>query len=324
MRALVLDDGGVSLSTDRRSPSPSETETLVRVLCAGICETDLQLLRGYMEFRGVLGHEFVGIAESGPYAGQRVVGEINCSCWRCETCLGGRPTHCPNRTTIGIAGHDGAFADEVAVPQRNLHLVPDSVATEEAVFTEPLAAAFQIPAQVALRSTDRIVVLGDGRLGNLCAQVLAGFSDHVMCVGKHARKLDVLRSLGIATALLGRIEERMADVVVDCTGSETGLPLALRLVRPRGTIVLKTTVAGVQTLACAPIVIDEVSIVGSRCGPFDRALTALAGGRVSVRPLISERFDLSHGLDALAAAGAGNALKVLLDVQEPTHSPPAS
>jgi threonine dehydrogenase-like Zn-dependent dehydrogenase len=323
MRAIVLDEGRISLSTDRQPPTASNDETLVRVLCAGICETDLQLVHGYMGFRGILGHEFVGVAESGPYAGQRVVGEINCSCWRCETCLGGRPTHCPNRTTIGIAGHDGAFADVVAVPQRNLHLVPDSVATDEAVFTEPLAAAFQIPAQVALRPTDRIVVLGDGRLGNLCAQVLAGVSDRVTCVGKHPEKLRILRSFGIATALLGGIEERAADVVVECTGSPTGLPLALRLVRPRGTIVLKTTVAGVQTLAWAAVVIDEISIVGSRCGPFDHALAALASGRVSVRPLISQRFELSRGLEALAAAAGGGTLKVLLDVQEPTHPLPA-
>ena len=315
MRAIVLEGDRASLVTNRPTPTPAPGETLVRVLRAGVCETDLQLVRGYMGFHGVLGHEFVGIAENGPFAGRRVVGEINCSCWTCDTCRAGRPTHCPNRTVIGILNHDGAFADFIAVPQRNLHLVPDSMATDAAVFTEPVAAAFQIPAQLTFNRTDRIVILGDGRLGNLCAQVLSRLSDRVLVVGKHVEKLALLESLGIATALLaGTPLERMADVVVDCTGSETGLPTALALVRPRGTIVLKTTVAGDQTLAWAPIVIDEVTIVGSRCGPFDRALSALAEGQVTVGPLISDRFDLSRGVDALDAAKNRPVLKVLLDI----------
>ena len=274
MRAIVLDGSHVSLRTDNPQPGLVNGEVMVRVLRAGICETDLQLIRGYMGFRGVLGHEFVGVAEDGPYAGRRVVGEINCSCWQCETCLAGRPTHCPNRTTIGIDNHDGAFADFIAVPQRNLHVVPDSVPTDAAVFTEPLAAAFQIPAQLSVNRTDRVVVLGDGRLGNLCAQVLAGISDRVLVIGKHPEKLALLEALGIETALLGQPDLHLADLVVDCTGSETGLPTALQLVRPRGTIVLKTTVAGSQQMPWAPVVIDEVTIVGSRCGPFDRALAA--------------------------------------------------
>ena len=303
MRAIVLDGTDLSLQTDRPQPIPANGEVVVQVLRAGICETDLQLIRGYMGFRGVLGHEFVGVAGDGAYAGRRVVGEINCSCWQCETCLAGRPTHCPNRTTIGIANHDGAFADFIAVPQRNLHLVPDSVPTDAAVFTEPLAAAFQIPAQLSLNRTDRVVVLGDGRLGNLCAQVLAGICDPVLVVGKHPEKLALIEALGIETALAGELPaDRMADIVVDCTGSETGLATALQLVRPRGTIVLKTTVAGTQQMPWAPIVIDEVTIVGSRCGPFDRALAALEAGRISVLPLISKRFDLSRGVDALDAA----------------------
>jgi threonine dehydrogenase-like Zn-dependent dehydrogenase len=315
MRAIVLEGDRVVYRADRSDPTPASGETLVRVLRAGVCETDLQLIRGYMGFRGILGHEFVGIAEDGPFAGRRVVGEINCSCWQCETCRAGRATHCPNRTTIGIFKHDGAFADFIAVPQRNLHVVPDSISTDAAVFTEPVAAAFQIPAQISLVRNDRIVVLGDGRLGNLCTQVLAGASDNVTVVGKHPEKLALLKPLGIRTVLLGDLpEERIADVVVDCTGSDTGLPLALTLVRPRGTIVLKTTVAGTQQTAWAPVVIDEVTIVGSRCGPFDRALSALADGQVSVRPLISQRFDLSQGIEALDVAKSTGVLKVLLDV----------
>jgi threonine dehydrogenase-like Zn-dependent dehydrogenase len=314
MRAIVLNDH-VEVLHDRPSPTPADGEVLVRVVRAGVCETDLQLIKGYMGFRGVLGHEFVGIAESGPTAGRRVVGEINCACWKCETCRKGLNTHCPNRTVLGILNHDGAFADLIAVPQRNLHVVPDLLSDDIAVFTEPVAAAFQIPAQLTVRPDDRVIVLGDGRLGNLCAQVLARLSNRVLVVGKHEEKLALLRAKGIGCARVSDdLEERSADIVVDCTGSESGLPTALRLVRPRGTIVLKTTVAGVQTIAWAPFVIDEVTLVGSRCGPFDRALTALEKGEVDVQPLITDRFPLSRGIDALTRAQTKPVLKVLLDV----------
>lgn len=313
MRALVLGDDGVTLQSDRPDPVPADGEVLVRVLRAGICETDLQLIRGYKGFRGVLGHEFVGVALGGPLQGQRVVGEINCSCWRCATCRAGRAGHCPHRTVIGILGHDGAFADLVAVPERNLHAVPDAVDTDRAVFTEPLAAAWQIPAQVTVHRSDRVVVLGDGRLGNLCAQVLAGLSDHVVAVGRHASKLSLLQARGIRTALLGEHDEAAgADVVVDCTGAASGVETALAMVRPRGTIVLKTTIAGTQELSLAPVVVDEVTIVGSRCGPFDRALDALARGEVDVASLVSDRFALSDGVRALARAGEPGVLKVVL------------
>jgi threonine dehydrogenase-like Zn-dependent dehydrogenase len=314
MRAVVLDES-VRLATDHPEPAPGAGEVLVRVVCAGVCETDLQLVKGYMGFKGVLGHEFVGVAESGPYQGHRVVGEINCACHRCATCRAGLPTHCPNRTVLGILNHDGVFADMIAVPQRNLHLVPDALPTDVAVFTEPLAAAYQIPAQLAVGRNDRVVVLGDGRLGNLCAQVLAHLSNRVTVVGKHTSKLALVSARGIATELLADLQgERFADIVVDCTGSATGLPTALRLVRPRGTIVLKTTVAGSQELAWAPFVIDEVTLVGSRCGPFDRALRGLVAGEVDVRPLLHDRFDLSRGVEAIARAQQPGVLKVLLDV----------
>ena len=315
MRALVLDEGVVSLETNRADPVPADGEVLVRVLQAGICETDLQLIQGYKSFRGILGHEFVGVALDGAYKGQRVVGEINCSCWNCETCLAGRPGHCPRRTVIGILDHDGVFADRVAVPERNLHRVPDVVMTDAAVFTEPLAAAFQIPSQIAVGSDDRVVVLGDGRLGNLCAQVLSSLSAHVLVIGRHPEKLAVLENLGIDGCLLAdRPTSRTADIVVDCTGSESGLTTALDLVRPRGTIILKTTIAGTQTLALAPVVVDEIALIGSRCGPFDRALDALAQGLVDVRPLIRDRFDLADGVRALARAAEPGVLKVLLSV----------
>ena len=312
MRALLLKDQ-VSFRTDYPEPSVSGNNVLVRVLAAGVCETDLQLVRGYMGYTGVLGHEFVGVAENGPYVGRRVVGEINCSCGTCSLCLRDLPTHCENRTVIGILRHDGAFADYLVVPQRNLHLVPDSLSNEVAVFTEPVAAAYQILVQVPVRATDRVIVLGDGRLGNLCAQVLAASTQHLLVVGKHPGKLALLAARGIRTALLSAVPvERAADIVVDCTGSETGLPTAMNLVRPRGTIVLKTTVAGTQTLAWAPFVIDEITMVGSRCGPFDRALAALARGEVDVTPLIQERLPLERGVEALELAK--QRLKVLLQV----------
>jgi threonine dehydrogenase-like Zn-dependent dehydrogenase len=314
VHAIVLADT-VRMETDRPVPVPADGEVLVRVTRAGVCETDLQLIKGYMGFRGVLGHEFVGVAESGSYAGRRVVGEINCACWDCETCRSGFPTHCPNRTVLGILNHDGAFADLIAVPQRNLHLVPDSIPDDVAVFAEPVAAAFQIPAQLTIRPEDRIIVLGDGRLGNLCAQVLASLSDHVLVVGKHPEKLALLEAMGITTAMLSAdLPPRAWDIVVDCTGSESGLPTALKLVRPRGTIVLKTTVAGAQTLAWAPFVIDEVTLVGSRCGPFDTALDALERGLIDVEPLIADRFNLSNGLMALERAQQKGVLKVLLEM----------
>jgi threonine dehydrogenase-like Zn-dependent dehydrogenase len=315
VRAILLGAHGAGVRLDYPEPLPGAGEVLVRVLRAGICETDLQLIRGYKGFSGVLGHEFVGVALEGRFKDQRVAGEINCSCWTCPTCRAGRPNHCPTRTVLGILNHDGAFADLVAVPERNLHLVPDAVDDDTAVFTEPLAAAFQIPAQVPIARSDRIVVLGDGRLGNLCAQVLARVSDQVTAVGKHAPKLALLERLGIATRLLeGADTLPPADIVIECTGSPSGLTTALGLVRPRGTIVLKTTVAGEQTLALAPVVVDEVTIVGSRCGPFDRALEALAAREVDVRPLIADRFDLADGIEALARAGQPGVLKVLLDV----------
>jgi threonine dehydrogenase-like Zn-dependent dehydrogenase len=318
MHALVLGDDGVRLETARAELVAPPGEVLVRVLRAGICETDLQLIQGYHGFRGVPGHEFVGVAVGGRFDGQRVVGEINCSCHACETCLAGRPGHCPRRTVIGIVNRDGAFAEVVSVPERNLHAVPDVVDSDAAVFTEPLAAAFQIPAQLPIVSADRVVVLGDGRLGNLCAQVLSSLTDHLLVIGKHPEKLARLERLGIDGCLLDdRPRDRRADVVVDCTGAAGGLATALELVRPRGTVVLKTTVAGTQTLALAPIVVDEVTIVGSRCGPFDRALDALAHGLIDVESLVSERYALGEGVHALQRAAAPGVLKVLLDPVPP-------
>ena len=317
MRALVLHCGSVSLKTDYPVPEPGSNESLIRVLRAGICETDLQLIQGYMQFQGVLGHEFVGIAQDGPYKGERVVGEINCSCHQCETCRSGLPNHCPRRTVLGILNHDGAFADYIAVPRRNLHRVPAEISNEHAVLTEPLAAAFQIPVQLDLQPSARILVLGAGRLVNLCAQVTKSYGCQVMVIGKHPSKLALLEQLGIEVQLLSQVEPfRDFDVVIACTGSASGLPVALRFVRPRGTIVLKTTLALEQTMSFAPFVIDEIRLVGSRCGPFERALQALKSRHVDVAPLISETYPLSNARLALERARTSDSLKILLDAEE--------
>ncbi len=315
MRALCLDEKGLRLEPNRPEPLCADDENVVRVLCAGVCETDLQLMQGYMGFSGILGHEFVGIAESGPLAGQRVVGEINCACRKCEYCRAGLATHCPTRSVLGILHHDGAFAERIAVPQRNLHVVPDVISDDEAVFVEPLAAAFQIPAQLSLNAGQRVVVLGDGRLGQLCALVLHWIGCKVVVVGKHEAKLALLGERGITTMQLDEVEStRDAEAVVDCTGSISGLPTALRLVRPRGTIVMKTTVASEQTLPLSALVIDEITLVGSRCGPFKQAIAALEQRAIDVRPLISARFPLEQGVEAMQAATERGMLKVLLDV----------
>lgn len=313
MRAVILGEDGLGLA-DIPLPQPLPGEVLVKVTKAGICETDLQLVRGYMGFRGVLGHEFVGVAQAGAFQGQRVVGEINCACGECEYCRKGLPTHCPHRSVLGILNHDGAFAEYVAVPERNLHRVPDNVSDEQAVFTEPLAAAYQIPAQVPLNSSQRVIVLGDGRLGNLCAQVIASAGCRLTVVGKHDRKLALIARLGIETAKIAECNDRReADIVVDCTGSATGFETALRLLKPRGTLVLKTTVAGSQTLSLAPLVIDEINIVGSRCGPFVPALEALEHKRIQVEPLIDATYSLAESLKAFERATTQPTMKLLLE-----------
>lgn len=290
-------------------------EVYVDVEIAGICETDLQLCRGYMGFRGVLGHEFVGVARTGRYAGRRVAGEINCSCGKCSVCLAGLRNHCPHRTVIGILNHDGAFADTVIVPEENLHVIPDSLESTRAVFVEPVAAACRISEQMTVAGR-RIVVLGDGRLGNLCAQVLRHQGASVSVVGKHEFKLQLLRELGFTTHTLHEVPaDRSADIVVDCTGSPTGLETAVRLVRSCGTIVLKTTVADHQQMHMAPLVIEEISVVGSRCGPFQPALEMLASGAVRTDLLLSARYPLSAASEAFERAIRKDTLKVLLDVR---------
>lgn len=312
MRAVLFDER-LRFSDQETLRAARPDEIIVDVVKAGICETDLQLCRGYMGFKGILGHEFVGIARSGKFAGQRVVGEINCSCHVCELCRKGLANHCPTRTVVGILAHDGAFADQVLIPEVNLHAVPESLSDDDAVLVEPVAAACRIPQQIELRGNERVTILGDGRLGNLCAQVLKYHGCQVTVVGKHDYKLNILRALGIDTILLENVRpDRSSDIVVDCTGSPSGLPLALQLVRPCGTIVQKTTVAAETTLHMAPIVIDEIRLLGSRCGPFDEALRLLAAGVVQVKPLLSAEYPIADALKAFEHAVRKDALKVLL------------
>ena len=332
MRALLYRNNTLTLEKHYPEPSLESGEALIRVLQAGICNTDLEIIRGYMAFEGVPGHEFVGIVDAvheGSGAtpltsliGRRVVGEINAACHRsnCFYCQRDMPTHCPNRTTLGIVGRDGAFAEYLTLPTRNLHMVPDTVSDEEAVFVEPLAANFEMFEQMHMRPTDSVIVLGDGKMGQLAAQVLALASCDVLMIGKHPEKLALVEQRGIATRLLDDATQlvkkagKRADLVVECSGAAQGLELALQLARPRGSVILKSTVADQSTLHLAPIVIDEIRLQGSRCGPFAPALRALSQHTVDVRPLISARYSLDDALNAFERAGEKGVLKVLIQV----------
>jgi alcohol dehydrogenase len=314
MRALVY-DGQLALRSDYAEPSPASGEALLRVKLAGICNTDLEITRGYMGFEGVLGHEFVGVVErcdDPMLVGQRVVGEINCYCGVCPTCLAGNPTHCPNRTTLGIDRRDGCMADYCMLPVRNLHVVPDRVSDEQAVFAEPLAAALEIVEQVHIRPTDRVVVLGDGKLGLLVAQVLRLTGCDLLAVGRHEDKLAILVRQGIVTCLAADCPERQADIVVDCTGQPEGFVTARAMVRPRGTFVLKSTFHGQNEVNLTSVVVDEVTIVGSRCGPFAPALRLLEQSLVDVESLIASIHPLADAVAAFGQARTKGTLKVLV------------
>lgn len=296
----------------------AEGDTLIRVRQAGICATDLEIVKGYMGFRGVLGHEFVGDVVSSPeksLVGQRVAGEINIVCGRCDLCLSGLSSHCRNRSVLGILNHDGVFAELVRLPAANLHVVPKGVDDDQAVFIEPLAAACQVLKQIKLDGRKWVTVLGDGRLGLLVAQVLRNAGCPVRVIGKHPDKLALCEKWSIRSRPLDEIIPRHdQDVVVDCTGSAAGLEMAVQMVRPRGTVVLKSTAAAGRPLNLAPVVVDEISIVGSRCGPFREAIAALAAKQVDVASLIYRRMKLEQGVEAMEMAGRPGVLKILLNV----------
>jgi threonine dehydrogenase-like Zn-dependent dehydrogenase len=317
MLALWLEDRLLRLRDDLPLPGAPRGEALVRVRLAGVCNTDLELVRGYYPYSGVPGHEFVGTVESAPafpeWNGRRVVGEINAACGECRTCRAARPTHCERRTVLGIAGRDGAFATHLRLPVANLHAVPDGVADEVAVFTEPTAAALEIQQQLEVRPGERVVVVGAGKLGQLVAQSLVQTGCELLALARSPRSAALLRARGIRVAAVEAVEARSADLVVECTGNPEGLELARRLTRPRGTIVLKSTYHGRVSLDVAPFVVDEITLVGSRCGPFAPALDALARGRIDPRPLVDARYPLRDALAAFEHAARPGTLKVLVE-----------
>jgi threonine dehydrogenase-like Zn-dependent dehydrogenase len=313
MRALVF-DRKLEFRTDYHNPVASPGESIVRVSTAGICGTDLEIARGYMQYRGVPGHEFCGrVVESQNPAvrGKRVVGEINGGCGRCAACLNGVARHCPNRTVLGILGRDGAFAEFLSLPDVNLIPIPDSITDDVAVFVEPLAAAYEIFDQAHLARNQTIAVLGDGRLGALVAMVLKGEKYLPIVAGHHPEKLARLGELGIQTAQESSLCDQF-DVVIECSGSQSGFRRAIELVRPRGTIILKSTAAAAAELNLAPIVVNEITVIGSRCGRFQPALDALAAGKIDPRPLIDSIFALEDGIAAFEAASNPLNFKILL------------
>jgi threonine dehydrogenase-like Zn-dependent dehydrogenase len=316
MNGLWLADRQLQLRTDLPTPQPAEGEVLVKVLQAGICNTDLELLRGYYPYAGVLGHEFVGVVEAGSarLTGQRVVGEINAVCGHCRFCTSGNSTHCENRTVLGIVNRAGAFAEYLCLPEQNLHVVPDSVSTDAATFTEPLAAALEIRQQVSIQRGDRVLVIGDGKLGQLVAQTLALTGCDLLAVGRHPEKLANLEALGIQTGDAEAIQPRTFDIAVECTGNPEGFAIALSALRPRGTLVLKSTYAGRLSLDASALVVDEITLVGSRCGPFAEALQLLADSSVDVSALIQARYPLTEGLTAFHHAQQRGVLKVLVEM----------
>ncbi len=318
MKALRIDKKKLAVR-EIEQPESGE-EALVRVLLSGICNTDLEIARGYAGFKGTIGHEFVGVVEEAPgesLLGQRVVGEINAGCGKCELCSAGDPRHCANRTVLGIVGRDGAHAEFLRLPLTNLLAVPDKVVDEHAVFTEPLAAACSIMERVAIKNTDRVAVIGDGKLGLLCAQVIALTGAAVLLIGKHSEKLRIAERRGIETATVkvAARRKREFDVVVEASGSPSGFAGALELLRPRGVLVLKSTFKGasnVEEIDQPRLVVDEITILGSRCGRFPPALDLLKKDAIDIDSLISEEYPLAKGVHAMERASKKGVLKVFL------------
>lgn len=314
MKALHLKGKTILLKNDDFQPKSGET--LVRVSLAGICGTDIEMIRGYMDYTGVPGHEFVGIvekSENSNLVGKRVVGEINAGCSKCSYCLTGLERHCPDRTVLGIYRRDGAFAQYLTLPEKNLHVIPDSISDEEAVFVEPLAAAFEIEEQIHIDKDDKIAIIGDGRLAQLIARVLKTKNQNITCFGRHQNKLQMLQKMQIATkASISKDDERAFDVVVEATGNESGFSDAIKLAKPRGTIVLKSTIASKEKMDFAPAIINEITLVGSRCGPFRPAIEALASGMIKVDDMVSAVYPLEEFEKAFEEAKKPENIKILL------------
>ncbi len=316
MKGLYFSNGKLAFRADLPMPQRKPGEALVKVLKAGICRTDLEIAAGYMHFTGVPGHEFVGTVEEADdkgLIGARVTGEINCGCGKCEYCERDEQAHCVSRTVLGIAGRDGAFAEYLTLPERNLHQIPEYMSDAEAVFIEPLAAAYRITEQVPVRSM-AVLVLGDGKLGILIAQALEVLRANVTLCGRHKKKLDILKGKNIATLLEGELKPgKKYEVVVDATGRPEGVKKALGFVRPRGNLILKTTIAApTAEIDLNHIVINEISVIGSRCGPFVHALALMETGQITLEPMIEASYPLEEGLKAFEHAARPGALKVLV------------
>jgi len=330
LRALVF-ERKLEYVTDYPTPVPKLDEALIRVTRAGICNTDIEIIKGYMNFHGIPGHEFTGVVEKcedKDLTGKRVVGEINIGCNTCSFCRNNMRNHCPDRAVLGILNRNGAFAEYLTLPLSNLHLIPDSISDNEAVFVEPLSAAFEILRQVNISSTDKVCVLGDGKLGLLAGQVLASTGCDLVVAGKHKENLSILEEMGIRTELVstgtaGAIDKLplqigdkggQFDIVIDCTGSSFGIENALDIVKPGGKIILKTTVADTVPLDINRIVIREISLIGSRCGPFKPAIHSIETKKVNLLPLVSAVFSLRDGIEALEFASRRGVLKVILEL----------
>ena len=314
MKATFFD--GKKMILEKNYPDPDFNETLVRVDLAGICGTDLEILDGYMQYTGILGHEFVGTvkqSDNSELIGKRVVGEINAGCGKCDSCTNGMERHCSTRTVLGILKRNGAFAEYLSLPEKNLHVIPDSISDEQAVFIEPLAAAFEINEQVSLKPEWNVAVVGDGRLAQLIIQVIKLTCSNVTCFGKHENKLQSLVQSGIKIKLgIESTDEQLFDLVVEATGSNSGFTDTMKLVKPRGTVVLKSTIASRENLDLTPTIINEITLIGSRCGLFKPAIEALATGKVSVDSMIDSTFSLEKFEDAITYAKKSNTLKVFL------------
>jgi threonine dehydrogenase-like Zn-dependent dehydrogenase len=314
MKSLWLENNQISLRD--LTPPHKSGEALIRIRKAGICSTDLELVKGYYPYAGILGHEFVGEvveAQDALWIGQRVVGEINVVCNECEQCLNGRSTHCENRTVLGIVNRDGTFAEFTTLPIANLHRVPASVPDEMAVFTEPLAAALEIQEQINIKPTDRVLLIGAGRLGQLIAQTLALTGCDLRVVARHAHQQNLLNARGIRIISEEDIQPWRWDVVVEATGSPSGFALARKAIRPRGTLVMKSTYKGEMSVNFSSIVVDEINIIGSRCGPFEPALRLMESRQVDPTVLIADEFKLENALKAFERAAETGVLKVLME-----------
>lgn len=319
MKALIFNDK-LELKNDYKKPVPQKNEALIKITMTGICNTDYEITKGYMGYNGILGHEFVGEvveinSDDKSLLNKRVVGEINLGCNNCEWCAKKLARHCPNRSTLGILNKDGCFGEYLTMPLENLLEVPQNVSDEEAVFVEPLAAACEIIEQKHIQPTDKVAVLGDGKLGLLIALTLNAFGCDVVLIGKHQNKLDIAKAQKIKTQLLQDTKiEPNYDIVVEATGSVSGFETSVALTKPRGTLVLKSTIATGKELNLAPIVINEITVLGSRCGQFAPALRILEQGKIDVKPLISKIYDFDDAIEAFEANKQKDTIKILMRI----------